>query len=392
MTESRNTQAKPAPVIGKDEMNLLEYCIFSATDRVDRKTKSLVFEDPVFCNIEKRQLTRKLTVAFSAEYGRPTARDDQVMVAMMKKSRDEGFRSQRVSFTRYELLKILGWPENGQNYARIDQAMNRIIGTHLVWENAFWDNAQKSWADRKFSIIDDVLLYDRDKYQRTRERAGEPRPQSWFKWSDVMFESFQAGYIKSVDLQLLNSLSENVAKRLYRWLDKHFNNPKRRMPIEIPVAMLAKQKLGFQSAPASHLQRMLKPAIAELEAMSYLAPDTARFVGKGKNCVIRFRPIRKKNRISDQTTQKPEKADATKNGLCAALEERGLAQQTAQQFAARHPEQSQLQIEHLDWLLMTGWKPAKGTGAWLSAAIRGQFSPPSDFKTKEQRQQEQVQN
>lgn len=377
-------KAKRYASIGKDEMNLLEYCIFSASNRVDRKTKSLQFEDPVFCNIERRQLVRKLTVAFSAEYGRPTARDDLVLVALMKKSREEGFNSQRVHFTRYELLKILNWPENGQSYERIDQALNRIIGTHLVWENAFWDNEAKSWVDRKFSIIDDVHLYDRDKYDRARKRDGEPRPQSWFKWSDVMFDSFQAGYIKSIDLELLNGLRENVAKRLYRWLDKHFNNPKRKMPIEIPIADLTGRKLGFQKAPASHLQRMLAPAIEELESISYLAPEAARFSGKGRDCVIRFRPVRKATRISEQNPQKP----LSENPLAAALEAKGISQLAAERWARQEPEQAKLQLEHLEWLLATGWKPEKGEGAWLNAAIRGQFQPPVGFQTKAEKSRE----
>ncbi|MCA9124021.1 MAG: replication initiator protein A [Planctomycetaceae bacterium] len=372
-------------------MNLLEYCVFSATNRVDRKTKSLVFEDPVFCDIEKRQLTRRLTIAFSAEYGRPTARDDLVLVAMMKKSRDEGFNSQRVHFTRYELLKILGWPENGQNYERIDQALNRIIGTHLVWDNAFWDNSEKSWVDRKFSIIDDVNLYDREKYDRARERRGESRPQSWFKWSDVMFESFQAGYVKSIDLELLRSLNENVSKRLYRWLDKHFNNKKRKMPLEIPIATLAGRKLGFQNAPASHLQRMLAPAIAELEAVSYLAPEAMRFVGSGKKCVVRFRPVRKKNRISDPILQKLDVENPPLGELATKLHARGLSAKAAEEWAAKDPEQAKLQLEHLDWLLSTDWKPEKGEGAWLSAALKGRYTPPAAFNKKAEAERESIQ-
>lgn len=390
LDQNRKAKRKRYETIGKDEMNLLEYCIFSATNRVDRKTKSLLFEDPVFCNIERRQLVRRLIVAFSAEYGRPTSRDDQVMVAMMKKSRDDGFSSQRVYFTRYELLKILGWPENGQNYERIDQALNRITGTHLIWDNAFWDNEAKSWVDRKFSIIDDVHLYDRDKYQWAQERGDQPRPQSWFKWSDVMFESFQAGYIKSIDLELVNGLNENVAKRLYRWLDKHFNNPKRKMPVEVPIAVLAGQKLGFQKAPASHLQRMLQPAIKELEAISYLAPDTTRFAGKGKDCVVRFRPVRKETKISEQTTHKPE-SKLQSNSLAAALESRGVSRRSALRWAEKEREQASLQLEHLEWLLQTGWKPEKGTGAWLSAAIRGAFTPPTGFQTRAERRRNQLQ-
>ena len=187
----------------------------------------------------------------------------------------------------------------GQSYDAIDQAFNRIVGTHLVWDNAFWDNEAKSWVDRKFSIVDDVHLYDREKYLRALNQKGEGRPQSWFKWSDVMFESFQAGYIKSVDMELIRSMKSNVAKRLYRWLDKHFNNHRRKLPVEIPIKKLAEQKLGFQSTAPSHLKRMLDSGISELEERGFIAKDSDRFQGNGKNCVVRFRPPRKQGRHND---------------------------------------------------------------------------------------------
>ena len=36
----KKTGRLPAEHIGKDEMNLLEYCVFSASKNVDRDTKS----------------------------------------------------------------------------------------------------------------------------------------------------------------------------------------------------------------------------------------------------------------------------------------------------------------------------------------------------------------
>ncbi len=304
----------------------------------------------------------------------------------MKMSRDEDFASQRVHFTRYELLKILGWPENGQNYRRIDEGLNRIIGTHLVWDNAFWDKRELSWVDRKFSIIDDVHLYDREKWDRARQKQGEGRPQSWFKWSDVMFESFQAGYIKSVDLDVLWNIDESVGKRLYRWLDKHFNNPKRKMPIEIPIAKLATQKLGFQAAPASHLQRMLAPAIAELEAMSYIAPELMRFKGSGKNTIVRFYPSGRRRGAQSPSRPKAEPPSQELEPLAQTLISLRMNPKTAAKWAREEPAESAFQIEHLDQLLKSGWKPRNGAGAWLNAAIPGKFKPSPGLKS-EQRQE-----
>ena len=367
----KKTGRLPAEHIGKDEMNLLEYCVFSASKNVDRDTKSLLFEDEVYCNIEKRKVKRKLTVAFSAQYGRPTVSDDMLLVALMKKTRDLGFENQRVHFTRYELIRMLDWPDNGQSYSRIDDALNRLIGTHLIWNNAFWDNEAKSWVDRKFSIIDDAHLYDREKYQRTRANTGESSPQSWFKWSDVMFDSFQAGYIKTIDLKKLNSLKENVGKRLYRWLDKHFKNPRRSMPVEIKLSTLTNQKLGFKHAPASHLKRMLRPAISELEQKGIVATDGSRFQGRGKNCTVRFRPY-------DGKAGSPTKSVPANSSLLDRLIEHGFSGIKARQLAAK-PEVVLRQLSHLEYLKSTG-KAIKSEAAWLTQAIKMNYELPSGMK------------
>ena len=347
--------------------------MFSASKRVDRETRSLLFEDEVFCNIEKRKVNRKLTVAFSSQYGRPTVHDDMLLVALMKKTRDLGFESQRVHFSRYELIKLLAWPNNGQSYDRIDEGFNRLIGTHLVWDNAFWDNDARSWVDRKFSIVDDTHLYDREKYQRALATANAS-PKSWFKWSDVMFESFQAGYIKTIDLQKLNSLNEIVGRRLYRWLDKHFNNPNRRLPVEINLGSLAKQKLGFKPAAAGHLKRMIQPAISELEQKQILATDRNRFQGKGKSCTVRFRPYEKTTRsVSNPNVR-------TTGSLEEQLVEFGIPKRTAVKLVGNQKDVVAKQLEHLKFLKDSG-RNIKSDAAWLISAVKNDFALPKGFKT-----------
>src|SRR5258708_2595493 len=47
---------------------------------------------------------------------------------------------------------------------------------------------------------------------------------SEFRWSSVIFESFCSGYLKKLDYATVLKLG-STAKRLYRYLDKHFNPP-----------------------------------------------------------------------------------------------------------------------------------------------------------------------
>lgn len=378
-TETKETL--PPEHIGKDEMNLIENCFFSATNRVDRTTKSLKFESEVNCRIEKRKIKRKLTVAFSAEYGRPTPSDDMVLVALMKLTRDAGFSNQKIYFSRYELIKVLKWSDGGRSYERIDEAMNRLVGTHLVWDNAFWDNSAKSWVDRKFNLIDDVYLYDREKYERALA-ASDSRPKSWFKWSDVMFESFNSGYIKTIDLQMLQSLKEVVGRRLYRWLDKHFNNPNRKMPLEISVEDLATKKLGFKKVPVSHLKRMMQPAIQELEGVGFVAPDSQRFAGTGISSVVRFAPQKKRRSNENQSSiEKEVRREAPPH---ARLIQLGISRKLASQWLETKPERVARQLQHLDYLNQSG-RPPKNKAAWLTTAIKSDFALPEGLLKVQQR-------
>jgi len=367
--------------IGKDEMNLLEYCLFSATNRVDRKTTSLVFEDRVRSPEGGEYLPKRLTVAFSAEYGRPTARDDLVMTAWMKLTRDAGFESPKVEFTRYEILAILGWRDEGSNYRRIEDAFDRIRGMHLSWENAYWDHREKDWVTRKFSIIDDAAILDRRQYKRIHERSGERRPRSWFKWSDVLYESFQAGYIKTLDMAVLRAIDGDVAKRLYRWLDKHFKNPKRRLPIEIPLETLAEQKLGFKPAKPSHLIRMLLPSIDELVKLGHLQGDASRFGEKYGTTVVKFRPGHGRKRKEKVATPQREPS-----GLEKELLERDV--RNAVQLVATYPEERiRKQIENFDDRTSKGEELG---GAWLRRAIEAEdgFSYRKDYQTPDEREAE----
>jgi len=373
--KSRSRKRREAHAIGKDEMNLLEYCIFSANDRVDRKTKSLVFEDAY----AGRQ--RKLTVAFSAEYGRPTVRDDQVLVALLKLTRDQGFQSATVNFTRYEVLSVLDWPQTGHYYRQIEHALDRIRGTTLNWENAYWDHRAKEWATRKFSIIDDVELLDRGRYERIRQVTDEKQPRSWFRWSDVMFDSFGAGYIKTLDLDAFRTIQGDVAKRLYRWLDKHFKNPKRKLPIELPLETLAVQKLGFRSTAPSHLQRMLKPAIDELERRGVIRAETSRFNRMHGNLMVCFQPPQ------SSVARRPEShhAQASQNSLVRKLVDRGVDRKTAARLATECSDEAQRQIELFDYRVQKGWKPRSSGGGYLKEAIERRFDGPLDFQTSEKR-------
>ena len=75
------------------------------------------------------------------------------------------------------VIELLGWPQSGASYQRIEEALHRWVGVVLMYENAWWDNAAKSWVDENFHVLDNVTLYDRER-RRPAARAGKsPRLQ-----------------------------------------------------------------------------------------------------------------------------------------------------------------------------------------------------------------------
>ena len=163
---------------GKDELNLAEFPIAALTDRVPDGQTTLVFED----KLERRDsppIVRRLTIMGTHKHGLPTSLDDEVLVGLIQLTkRRSNFTDAKVQFSRYELIDLLGWPRSGQSYRRIEEALHRWVGVVLMYENAWWDNAAKSWVDENFHVLDNVTLYDRERRRPASKsgRVGEAPP------------------------------------------------------------------------------------------------------------------------------------------------------------------------------------------------------------------------
>ena len=61
-------------------------------------------------------------------------------------------------------------------------------------------------------LVDSIAIRLPMEASHALKGSGESRPKSGFKWSDVMFESFNSGYIKTIDLKMLQSLDKVVGR------------------------------------------------------------------------------------------------------------------------------------------------------------------------------------
>ena len=86
----------------------------------------------------------------------------------------------------------------------------------------------------------------------------------------MIFQSFQSGNLKQLDLEFYLKLRLPTTKRMYRFLDKRFY---RRSRLDFDLRSLACEHIGLSRSYApTELKRRLKPALEELEQLGFLEP------------------------------------------------------------------------------------------------------------------------
>lgn len=370
----------------KDELNLAEFPIAALSDRVPDGQTTLVFEDRLEPH-DSEPIVRRLTIMGTHKHGLPTSVDDEVLVGLIQLTkRRNSFTDARVPFSRYELIELLGWPQSGPSYRRIEEALHRWVGVVLMYENAWWDNAAKSWVDENFHVLDNVSLYDRER-RRPAGRAGrlarrgkkaegenQPLPLSSFRWNEVIFQSFQSGNLKQLDLEFYLRLRLPTTKRMFRFLDKRFY---RRERLDFDLRNLACEHIGLSRSYApTELKRRLKPALEELEELGFLEPLNAEerysYIARGQWRIILIRA-----RPAHFGPSPDEEVPA----LVEALTARGVTSKSAAELVGAHPAgRIQTKLEVFDWLVRNQDKRVgKNAAGYLVASIRSDYQVPSDF-------------
>ena len=356
---------------GRDELNLAEFPLAAICDRFLDGEKTVVFEDTVWDEEKRKRLPRKLTISGSDRFGLPTAKDDDVLLASIQLSSLGDFRSREVHFSRYELLKLLRWPDETRYYRRLATSLRRWKGLTVYSDRAFYDKARKSWVNKDFGILDNLFIYEREEEERSVAPAS-----SWFVWNEVVYQSFQAGYLKKLDWDLYCRLKDPVAKRLYRFLDKRFY-----FSDELTFDL---QELAFDKVRVSRKyntaqsKRALMKGIRELEALWELRvmkpEDRFRKISRGKWEAV----FQKKKRTRKSKAKRSEPV----TGLALELTRRGVGKAIAMELAGKSPtERVQGMIELFDWHIARG--EARGPG-FLVAGIRSDepYAIPKGFQSK----------
>jgi hypothetical protein len=375
-------------MISRDEMNLAEFPLTVLSTRVDSKLKTLEFRD-IITGKSGKPIAREWIITGADKFGLPTASDDEVLLGLLKLTVNDGFQSEKVYFTRYELLQILRWTTEGRSYSRLQKALDRLSGVRIKATNAFYDNESKSHSTKNFGIIDAYEIND------GRDLATK---KSFFIWSAEIFKSFQAGFIKKLDLDFYQKLSSAIAKRLYRYLDKNFWY---RSKLTINLFTLAHEKIGVSRNYkfTSSIRQQLDPALEELKAAGFVQSYEYQGKGKGTEIVIsaglnkprchagpensiaqnnvvesdRFSDFRRQTANQNVPTKSLNNGEVSAQDLCQILMDRGLSAVQAQRIALDSGAQRRARIraivEYFDDMMKSQGANIKSPVGFLYRAV-----------------------
>lgn len=360
----------------RDELNFAEFPIAAVSDVVPDNQKTLEFTDEIFDPSSGKTVARTLTITAADKFGLPTALDDEVLLGLIQLTSEQEFRDRRVHFSRYGLIKLLGWRDESKSYKRVEDSLNRWAGVTLQYRKAWWSKEEKCWVNETFHVIDQVSVFDRERIERRRKMAKDQpeKALSSFAWNETVFQSFQAGYLKSLDFDFYKSLESAIAKRMYRFLDKRFYHRGR---WEFDLQTFACEHIGLsKNYSNSELKRKLLPAVRELEGRGFLTPlpEAERFrqVERGS-----WRAVFVKAQPHPRGSPSEEAGGDT---LVRELVARGITRRSAQKLLARHPRgKVEEKIRLYDRLKAGGGGGAiRNRAGWLYSAIVNDYAMPPE--------------
>jgi hypothetical protein len=201
-----------APLVNA-EQNLEKFPLFDLKAR-KRGVKARVFEK-VIPGEGGVSLNQMWKVIPSGEYGMPGPVDQDVYLAVLQLLQQRGGMPEdgELSFSLYELRKILGWLDDSSGaYKEIRDALLRIATTSMQSRNAFYSAQERRRIVDTFNIWSVHFAEHEVKGQTVRERHV-------LKFHPIFIRNYMAQYLKGIDSDFYWSLRSPVSKRLYRLVD-----------------------------------------------------------------------------------------------------------------------------------------------------------------------------
>lgn len=391
--------------IGKDEMNLIElpFTLLSTRNTTNRIMMERYWESKGEDG-KTRRFYKKITG--HPKLGLPTFQAEEVYIALMELSSRQDFEDVNVHTSRYELLRLMGWPTTGHYYRELIDILDQLLAVTIT-TNAFWDSAKKTYVTMGFGIIDGYQFFENARSGKKADSEQMPLPLGYITWNKFLFDSFKRGYIKTLNTEAYFGMTTRTAKRLYRYVDKHLH---RGGSFEIDLFKLAFEKLEMASSyhHPSEIIRKLKPAIKEHNEKKIAKIKIAKSKTTPSGYKMVLRPILKSQMEVPQldfqldfqldSSSKTEeqryterKLDTEAIGLADELQTRGVSKSQSEKLYKQYPDRIAEKLQTFDHLLeQRSPLIEKNPAGWLVKAIQEDYQPSEQqIKEKERRRKQQ---
>lgn len=242
---------------------------------------------------EERIRRHRWEVRESRGLGLPGRMEQDVYVALLELLERRGGIPENgtVYFTLYELLKVMGWPPEGEQYRRLKRALKCISSTTIDSQRAFYSKRLKQYITDNFQLFSVHFGH-----------AEDDEGNRVFERTHVIFhpyyrDSYEEDYLGRLDASFYWSLRQHTSKRLYRLLDRLAIEREDGKPrtCEIDLFDLRDRlPLGDYGYP-SQVKEKLDGAHEELEEKGFLQSVTFREHKEGgrKRLMVRYRLSRR---------------------------------------------------------------------------------------------------
>jgi hypothetical protein len=193
---------------------------------------------------------------------------------------------EQVPFSRYALLKQMGWPTNAERYGRLSLALDRLVGTTYYTKNYYPDAQGRLVVEKSgFHLLEEY----RD------VTTGEAEGPSWVRWSRPISCLFPKG-LKPLDLDQYRAFKSVVTQSLYRYLDMRSMDGKSSLTERVKI--LAYERIGLSRGYyLSQVKKKLDLAHAELRAAGFLRDARYELCANGEEEKITWALARKETRL-----------------------------------------------------------------------------------------------
>lgn len=365
-----------SPNQGRDELNLAIFPIALLTDKATVSREEQVIEVvETGTDQEGRPIERKWTVIGSNKYGLPVSSDNEILMCLLELTKEKtNFEGRNVPVSCYEIVKRMGWRDEGKNYHRVKEGLTRLKGVTIVSENAFWNKKVRRHATMSFGIIDDFHLTSpkleaegksEDQTGNKSEDKSEDKEAAgnYVAWNQVLFQSFRDGNLKYMDLALWRLWRYPITKRLHRYLDRQFYwTNSFQIEISRLAALIPLPK--SQAQYPSSIKRQIAKAADELLKAGYITGVKYLAGANGEHVV--FTRNRKGN------PEFPEPVLAEYHSVLKRLQERGIRESRALELLEKaDPIFISDWLDHLDYI-----ENLKKPVAYLVKAIEEKWQVP----------------